>query len=452
MAENKIKENKMGTAPMLPLILKMSLPAMFSMLIQSLYNVVDSIFVSAYDTKALTAVNFAFPLQMLMISVAVGTGIGINSLVSRRLGEGKHDEASHAVTHGVILAAASWAVFALIGIFLTKPFTSMFTNDAGVFNMTVNYLRIVTIFSFGCFVEINIEKSLQATGNMIFPMLFQLTGAVINIILDPILIFTCGLGIVGAAVATVTGQILSMIFSLIVLFAVNHEIHISFKSFKIRAKTIKDIYAVGVPSIIMQSIGAVMTSCLNGILAASEAAVNILGIYFKLQSFVFMPVFGLTHGVMPIMGYNFGARNKKRFMSSFRIGSAIAIIIMAVGTLIFWLFTGQLIGIYNYNAEMMRIGVPALRIISSCFIPAALGIMFSSSFQATGSGVKSLLISLLRQLIILLPAAFIFSKINLDLVWYAFPIAESVSLIASIVLFLLMYKKQIKNLAPFNFE
>lgn len=448
----EVKENKMGTAPMLPLILKMALPAMFSMLIQSLYNVVDSIFVSNYDANALTAVNLAFPIQMLMIAVAVGTGIGVNSLVSRRLGEQKKDEASHAVTHGIVLAIISWIIFALIGLFLSDLFVSMFTQNKSVYSMCISYVRIVTIFSFGIFIEINIEKSLQATGNMIFPMLFQLTGAIVNIILDPILIFGFNMGIKGAAIATVIGQILSMIFSIIILFTKNHEVHVSFKNFKLRAKTIKDIYQVGIPAIFMQSIGAVMISALNWILKSSQAAVDVIGIYFKLQSFVFMPVFGLTHGVMPIMGYNFGARNKKRLLSALKYGCIIAVIIMAVGTTIFWTISKELISIYNYYDELMNLGIKALRIISICFIPAALGIMISALFQALGEGSRSLFISILRQLVIILPVAFFLSQISLDIVWFAFPIAEVFSLIASLVMFYLLYKKVIKNMAPYNFE
>ena len=446
MAE-QIKENKMGTAPMIPLILKMSLPVMFSMLIQSLYNVVDSIFVSNYSQKAFTAVNFAFPVQMLMIAVAVGTGVGINSLVSRRLGEKRNDEADSAASHGVVLGIISWLVFALAGIFLTKLFFNMYTDDKEIIENGIAYLSTVMIFSFGVFVEINIEKSIQATGNMIFPMLFQLTGAVANIILDPIFIFGLKMGAFGAAVATVLGQILSMIFSIIVAIYGNHYIRISLRGFRFSGKTVKNIYAVGFPAIIMQSIGSFMVSILNMILInISQAAVDVLGIYFKLQSFVFMPVFGLTQGLLPIIGYNFGARNKKRMLSAVKIGCVIGVLIMAAGTALFQLIPDKLIAIYNYSDDMMKIGVRALRTISLCFIPAALGIVFSSFFQGVGSGVRSLFISVLRQLIIIAPVAYYLSQFGEFAVWYAFPIAEAVSLLASILMFVHLYHKQIKNI------
>ncbi len=446
MKEQKT-ENKMGTARMLPLILKMSIPVMFSMLIQSLYNIVDSIFVSKVSGDAFTAVNIAFPVQMFMIAVAVGTGVGVNSLVSRRLGEQNHDEANSAATHGILLSVMSWLLFVIIGVFFAKPFIGMYTKDAEVLAMGTSYLRIVTILSVGIFVEVSIEKSLQATGNMIFPMIFQLIGAVTNIILDPIFIFVLDMGIDGAAIATVIGQILSMLFSIYVVVAKEHHIKISFKEFKVRLKTIRDIYVVGFPAIIMQSIGSVMISVLNKILGnMSEAALNVLGIYFKLQSFVFMPVFGLTQGLLPVIGYNFGAKNKKRIVSAIKIGSLIAVVIMGIGTLLFWIFPDKLIGIFEHTPEIMRIGKGALRTISLCFLPAALGIVFSSFFQAIAHGVHSLFISVLRQLVVLVPVAFFLSKYGETAVWYAFPVAEVFSLCASIIIFIGLYKKEIKQL------
>lgn len=299
--------------------------------------------------------------------------------------------------------------------------------------------------------EVNLEKTLQATGNMIYPMLFQLVGAVTNIILDPIFIFGYlglpAMGITGAAIATVTGQIVSMIFAIIIIFTKSHDVHITFKKFKINWTTIKDIYIVGVPSIVMQAIGSVLTTALNWILIGfSEAAVSVFGIYFKLQSFIFMPVFGLTHGVMPIMGYSFGARNKKRLLSALKYGCIIAVIIMAVGMLIFLTISDKLLMIFNATDEILRIGVPALRTISLCFVSAAVGIIFSTLFQALGLGINSLIISLLRQIVILLPAAFMLSKVSLDAVWYAFVIAEVVSLIASILIYRSVYKTRIKSL------
>lgn len=438
------KENKMGTTPIPKLILSMSLPAIFSMLIQSLYNIVDSMFVAQISDEAFTALSLAFPVQILMIAVAVGTGIGINSLVSRRLGEGKHEDANSAAAHGLVLAFISWICFALLGLFLTGAFFRNFSDNPVVISMGCNYVYIITIFSIGVFVQISMEKTLQATGNMIYPMLFQLTGALTNIILDPILIFGLfgfpKLGVRGAAIATVIGQIFAMSFSLYIVFRKNHVIHISLKGFKFHGKTVRDIYQVGLPSIIMQSIMSLLAGALNGILISfSEAAVSVLGAYYKLQSFIFMPVFGLTQGVMPIMGYNFGARNKKRLMSALRTGTLIASIIMIAGTLVFMIFPSKLLAPFNPSPEMLRIGVPALRIISLCFIPAALGIMFSTLFQAVGVGIYSLIVSISRQLIVILPVAYFLSKVGLEYVWYAFPIAEVVSFVVTVLLFKHLY-------------
>lgn len=449
----QIKENKMGKTPIFRLIVSMSVPAMFSMLVQALYNVVDSYFVAQINENALTAVSLAFPIQNLMIAVAVGTSIGINSLVSRRLGEKRNKEADSAATHGIVLGIFNWILFAVFGIFFTRMFFQSFTGVAEIVEMGTQYGSIVTIFSFGVFVEIIIEKTLQATGNMIYPMVFQLIGAVTNMILDPVFIFgyfgVPALGVAGAAIATVIGQIFAMIVSLYVIFKKEHEVKINFYRFKVDWKIIKDIYAVGFPSIIMQAIGSVMVAGMNVILIKfTETAVALFGIYFKLQSFVFMPVFGLTHGVMPIMGYNYGAKKKERLLSALKIGCIIALVIMAVGTLLFWMIPGDLLRIFNASDTMLSIGVPALHTISLCFIPAALGILFSTLFQAVGKGTNSLLISVLRQLFVLLPVAFLMSKIGLDYVWYAFPIAEVFSFAASVIIFSMLYKKQLKNLRP----
>ena len=446
-----IKENKMGTAPMLQLIASMSLPAMLSMLVQSLYNIVDSMFVAQLGEAALTSVSLAFPIQMLIVSVAVGTGVGINSLVSRRLGEKNQAEADSAATHGIILGLFSWAVFAILGILFTRLFFTSFTNNQEIIDMGYSYIIVVTTFSFGSFVQINIEKTLQATGNMIYPMMFHLTGAITNIILDPILIFGLfgfpKLGVLGAAIATVIGQILAMSFAVFVVFKKSHAVHITFKNFKLNKKTIKNIYAVGFPSMVMQSIGSVLIVGLNSILIAfSDAAVSVLGVYYKLQSFIFMPVFGLTQGVMPIMGYNFGAKNKTRLLSALKIGTIVAIAIMLFGTILFVSIPDKLLMIFNASEEMMHIGTWALRTISICFVPAAIGILFSTLFQAVGQGKKSLYISVLRQLVIILPVAYILSKAGVNYVWFAFPIAEIFSLIVSIVFLISLYKKTLKTL------
>lgn len=453
MAEEskQLQQNKMGSAPMLGLILSMSLPAMFSMLVQALYNVVDSYFVAKLSENALTAVSLVFPIQNLLIAVGVGTAVGINSLISRRLGEGRREEADRAATHGIILGLLNWVLFALFGLFCSRLFIGAFTSTAEVVEMGTQYMSIVCIFSIGIFVEVNIEKTLQATGNMIYPMVFQLIGAVTNIVLDPIFIFGMfgmpKMGVAGAAVATVAGQILAMIVAAVVIFLKEHEVTISFRGFRVNWNTVRNIYAVGFPAIIMQSIGSVMVMGMNAILIAfTETAVAFFGVYFKLQSFVFMPVFGLTQGVMPIMGYNYGARKKARLMSALKIGSVIALVIMACGMALFWAIPDGLLTIFNASEQMLAIGVPALRTISLCFLPAALGILFSTLFQAVGHGVSSLIISVLRQLVVLLPAAFLLAQIGLQPIWYALPIAEGFSLLASILLFVRMYRKTIKTM------
>ncbi|MBE7026327.1 MAG: MATE family efflux transporter [Ruminococcaceae bacterium] len=447
----QLRENKMASTPMMKLIISMSLPSMFSMLIQALYNIVDSMFISHYSQEGLTAISLAFPIQMLMVSVAVGTGVGINSLVSRRLGEKRFAEADSAATHGLLLAVISWIAFVVLGFFFIDPYFSMMQASAQVKQFSCTYTNIVIYLSIGCFVQCILEKTLQATGNMIYPMLFQLTGAIVNIILDPIFIFgyfgVPQMGIAGAAIATVIGQISAMIFSIIVIFAKKHDVHITFKGFKWNFKTVKDIYVVGVPSIVMQAIGSVLTTALNKILINfSEVAVSIFGIYFKLQSFIFMPVFGMTQGLMPILGYSYGARNKQRLLSALKYGIIIAFLIMLIGTVIFWAFPIPLLMIFDATPEMIEIGVPALRIISLCFTSAAIGITLSTLFQAVGLGINSLVVSLLRQIILLLPAAYLLSKLGLEPVWWSYPIAEAGSLIASIILYRRVYKSRICNL------
>lgn len=454
----QIKENKMGTQKMLPLLLSMSLPAMFSMLVQALYNIVDSVFVSRLGVNALAAVSLAFPIQTLMISVAVGTGVGINSLISRRLGEHRFEEANKAASHGIFLGLFSWIPFILFGFFLSAPFMRMFSSNAEVISMGIDYLSIVTIFSGGCLVEICCEKTLQATGNMIYPMLFQLSGAITNIILDPIFIFGLlgvpALGVAGAAIATVIGQVVSMIFALAVLFLKEHHVKVQLKGFRFEWRIIRDIYAVGLPSIVMQAITSFLNMGLNGILAGfSDTAVAVLGAYYKLQSFIFMPAFGLNQGLMPILGYNYGARKKARFLSATKLGAIFMLVIMAIGVLLFVLIPEPLLNIFkesgqaSADAEMLRIGIPALRIISLSFLPAAFGILFSTVFQATGMGIQSLIVSLLRQMILLLPAAWLLSLTGeVTNVWFAFPVAEVLACCVSIGMFWNLYRKHLKNL------
>lgn len=450
---NVKKENKMGTKPVLGLIISMSIPSMLSMLIQALYNIVDGIFVSQYSLESLEAVNLAYPLQMLLIAVGVGTGVGINSLVSRRLGAKNFDDANKAATNGMLLSVLSWLLFVVIALTLVKPFVNLMGASEAVSKDAVTYLNIVMIASIGLFVQCSAEKLLQATGNMIYPMMFQLVGAITNIIFDPILIFGVGpfpeMGVAGAAIATVGGQMVAMIFSLVVLFTKSHDVKVSFKKFKPDLKIIGEIYKVGFPSIIMQSIGSVLVSSLNALLLAigSSAAVNVFGIYFKLQSFVFMPVFGLNQGVMPIMGYSYGAKNRQRLMQALKYGVLIALCIMFIGLLIFMIIPEVLLGMFNADEAMLQMGVPALRTISLCFLPAACGIIISTLFQAVGNGVYSLIVSVLRQLVLVLPIAYILSRFaGVFGVWWAFPIAEAGGLLTSFYLLYHVYKNRIKGL------
>lgn len=453
MSKGEFKENKMGTMPMTRLIFNMSLPAIFSMTVLAMYNVVDSIFIGNYDQRGLTAVSLAYPLQLLLIAASVGTAIGVNSLVSRKLGEKDFEKANSAATHGLVLCVFTYSIFLLLGLFAVKPFMNAFSQDAVVADYGVQYLTVVLCFSFFSIVQVMIEKTLQATGNMIYPMLFQIVGAVVNIIFDPLLIFGIGifpeLGVLGAAIATVFGQFCGMVFSLAVLFLKKHEIKINLKNFRLDMGMIKNIYSVGFPSIIMQSIGAVMMLGLNSIFKAadSEVSVRIYGIYFKLQSFVFMPCFGLNQGLMPIIGYNYGARNKERMYSALKRGMIIAAAIMFIGVLLMWLIPDVLISMFGGDKELMEKGEYAFRIISLCFMPAAAGIMFTTLFQAVGKGFRSLIMSFARQLVLVLPIAFVLSMtLGVDCVWYAFPIAEILSLFLAIGLFVNLVKTDFKRL------
>ena len=445
------RENPMGTRPMFPLILSMSLPAMLSMLVQALYNVVDSYFVAKISENALTAVSLVFPVQNLLIAVAIGTGVGLNSLISRRLGEGRAEDARRVATHGLVLAVVNWLIFALIGLLGSHAFLSAFTENAAVIEMGVQYMSIVCIASIGLCMEGCIEKSLQATGNMIYPMISQLLGAITNIIFDPIFIFGLfgfpRMEVAGAAIATVMGQIFAMFFLFFILAFREKVLQIRLRGFSFSLTTVREIYSVGFPSILMQSIGSLMTVGMNAILIRfTETAVAFFGVYFKLQSFVFMPVFGLNQGVMPVVGYNYGAKKRSRVTGALRVGVIIAAAIMAAGMLVFWTLPETLLSVFEASQTMMSIGIPALRIISTCFIPAAVGIIFTTAFQALGRGFNSLLISILRQLVILLPAAFLLSLIGLEAVWFSFPIAEVASLLASLVLYRRLYHTYIKTL------
>lgn len=435
MNDKIIKKNsseKLGTMPMGKLLFVMSAPAILSMLVLSLYNVVDSIFVANYSQNGLVALSYAFPMQMLVMAFAIGIGVGTNSLVSRKLGEGKTKEASSAAQTGLFCALVVYAVFLIIGYFVSKAFIEAYTADVEIREMGINYLSITTMASIGMFVEVAISKSLQATGNMIVPMISQLIGAIINIALDPILIFgylgAPRLGVTGAAIATVTGQIVSMIFVIIVVIVKKPPVRILFsRHFRLNRHTLWQIFIVALPTTVMNAIGSFTTMLMNTILNKfSQVAVAVLGVYFKLQSFVFMPVFGLTQGAMPIMGYNYGAGNKKRFNQCYFLSLTVACVILAIGLLIFQFAPAPLLKLFNADENMLSIGVRALRLISICFIPAAFGIVITAMFQAIGHGTKSLIMSLLRQVVFILPFAYLFGQLGgVNNVWWCYPLAET---------------------------
>jgi len=444
------KENKMGTMPIGRLLASMSWPAILSMLIQALYNIVDSMFVAMICEDALSAVTYAYPIQMFMVSFAVGTGVGVNSLISRRIGANRISEAISAANHSIRLALMNWIIFAAFGIFFAKGFLTLFTDSTYILEGGTDYLRIVTIGSFFVMISVTIEKLFQSTGNMKLPMLCSLLGAITNIILDPIFIFGLlgmpKMGLAGAAIATVIGQALGCLLAVILIIKNNHTFHISLRHFKLDMNIIKDIYAVGLPGIVMQSIGSVMIIGLNGILAThSETAVAVLGAYFKLQSFVFMPVFGLSQGSMPIMGFNFGARNKKRLMKTYKCALTCSVIYMAIGFTVFQTVPELLLKIFNASEGMLEIGIPALRLISLCFIPAAFGISCTNIFQATGHGMLSLFSSLIRQLVGILPIAWLLMRYGgVKIVWAAFPLAEILGIIYVAIGLAYILKKEIK--------
>ncbi len=446
-----IQENKMGIKPIPTLVLSMSFPIMISMMVQALYNVVDSIFLAQYSESALTAVSLAFPMQNLLIAVAVGTSLGVNSLLARKLGAKDYVGAEKAANNGLTLSFFSWILFAIIGLFFSKTFFGFFTDDPTLLQMGTQYVTICFFFSFAIFVDITCERILQATGDTVRPMIIQSTGAIVNIILDPILIFGLfglpSMGVLGAAIATVIGQHVAALLA-ICFVRKNKEVKIRARYFKLERRTVIDIYAVGLPSIIMQAIGTVMTTSLNKLLISfGTAAVSVFGVYFRLQSFVFMPIFGLNSGMIPVLGYNYGAKNPKRMMATIRVGLIVALFIMTAGFAAFMLFPGALLSLFNASDEMMAIGKIALPRISLCYISAGICITLGALFQAVGDGYISMLISITRQLIFLVPVAYLLGHFfGLDAVWYAFIIAESSALALSLLFFVRVYRKRIKPL------
>ena len=439
------KENIMGTLGITRLIIKMSLPLMISMLIQALYNIVDSMFVARVSETALTAVSLAFPLQNLLIAFGVGTGVGMASYLSRKLGEKDTETATKAAGNGITLAVITWVLFAILGLTIVKPFMALFTDDAELLGLSTSYSEIVMIFSFFMLLSMMNERILQGTGDSFSSMLSQMTGAITNIILDPVFIFVFKMGVNGAAIATVIGQAVGCAVSLYFVIR-NKYIKIKPQHLKLEKRMVASIYSVGAPTIITNSIGTVMTGAMNAILIGfSTTAVSVFSVYFKLQSFVFMPIFGLSSGMVPIIAYNYGARKKKRVMSTIYIGTIIAIGIMVVGTIVFNLFPEALLSLFSATVEMYRLGVPALRIISLCFVSAAISIGLGSSFQATGYGIGTMIVSISRQLLVLIPTAYIMAKlIGINGVWFSFIIAEAVGLAVSLILFIKVYKTRIK--------
>ena len=443
--ENATKENIMGKEGITPLLFRISLPLMISMLVQALYNIVDSMFVARLSETALTAVSLAFPLQNLLIAFGVGTGVGMASFLSRKLGERDEESATKVAGNGISIASITWAVFAVLGLTVVKPFLNLFSDDAELLGLSTGYSEIVMVFSLFMFLSMMNERILQGTGDSFSSMLSQMTGAITNIILDPIFIFTLGFGVNGAAIATVIGQGVGCAVSFVCVIR-NKFIHIEPRHLKIDKRMVKAIYAVGAPTIITNSIGTVMTGAINAILISfSTTAVSIFSVYFKLQSFVFMPIFGLSSGMVPIIAYNYGARKRKRVTETIWKGTFIASVIMILGTLAFNFFPRELLSLFSATEEMYRIGIPALKMISLCFVPAAVSIGLGSSFQATGYGVGTMIVSICRQLMVLIPVAYILSKfLGINGVWLSFIVAEIIGLVVSIAIYLKVYSSRIR--------
>lgn len=447
-------ENKMGTMPVGKLLFNMSLPMMVSMLVQALYNIVDSIFVAKLSENALTAVSLAFPLQTLLIAVATGTGVGMNALLSKSLGEHDFKKANKIADNGIFLYVLSYIVFLILGFTVVKPFyaSQIGSADVEIMELGINYLSTVMILSFGLFGQIFFERLLTSTGRTIFSMTSQLCGAITNIILDPILIFGLlgapKMGVTGAALATVIGQCVAGIIACVCNHKFNHEVSLNIKGFRPDWTLIGHIYAIGIPSIIMQSIGSVMTYCMNRILIEfSSTATAVFGVYFKLQSFFFMPVFGLNNGITPIIAYNYGAKQRKRMLKTIKLSLIVAFCLTFIGFLSFEAIPQVLLDMFNASEDMLTIGVPALRIIGIHYLIAWFCIVIGTVFQALGKAVFSMIVSIMRQLVVLIPAAYILAKLDgLHAVWWSFPIAEVISLLVTLFFFIKIYREIISKL------
>lgn len=454
-----VRENKMGTMPTNKLLITMSLPMVVSMIVQALYNIVDSIFVAQVDAEqyALAAVSLAFPVQSLMIAVAAGTGVGINAYLSKSLGMKKFKEVNATAQNALFLTFLSWLVALILGLTCVNVFYAFQTPTEEIRRYGFDYLSVILMFSIGLFFQVTFERLLQSTGKTIYSMIIQGTGAIINIILDPILIFGYfgfpALGARGAAIATVFGQIVAATLGLIFNIKFNKEINFSIRGFKPSGRIIKKIYSVGIPSIIMQSITSFMTLALNKICYMfpediAKNGVNVLGVYFKVQSFIFMPVFGLNNGMTPIIAYNYGANHRKRILSTMRLGFVIAVSILVIGFLAFETVPELLLSMFTENDEMIKMGVTAFREIAPSFIPAGFSIIITATLQALGHGVYSMTVSICRQLFVLVPSAFLLVKIfdTINIMWISFPIAEVVSLTLCLLFYRSVYNKTIKAL------
>lgn len=438
MPEETLRENKMGTMPENKLLLSMAVPMMISMLVQALYNIVDSIFVSRICEDALTAVSMAFPWQNIIISIAVGFGVGINALLSRALGQKNAERVNQVAVNGLLLAGLSYLLVLVAGLIGIRAYMRTQTDIETIVNYGITYLNICILCSFGVFVEITFERFLQATGRTVYSMITQLTGAITNIILDPILIFGLlgfpKLGIAGAAWATVIGQCVGAVVAVMLNHYKNPEVHLRLRHIRPNGRLMGEITAISIPSIIMSCISSLTCFVMNMILIAySSTAVAVFGVYFKLQSFVFMPVFGLNNGMVPIIAYNYGAQKPERIHKTIRLGMVYAVVIMVVGLLVFQLIPKELLLMFDASDAMLEIGAPALRIMSLAFVFAGIGIVSGSSCQAFGYSVYSMLISIARQIVVLIPAAYLLSLTGvLRSIWFAFPIAEIFSLILSL--------------------
>lgn len=447
------KENKMGVMPIKRLILSMAMPMMISMLVQALYNIVDSVYVSRISEDALTAVTLAFPLQNMMIAVSSGTGVGVNALLSRFLGQKEYERCNTVANNGLFLTFFNFLLFFLIGLTLTNTFVSTQTSNLVIIEDADIYLTIVLCLSIGLFFQMMFERLLQSTGLTLYSMICQVTGAVINIILDPIMIFGFGpipaLGVAGAAYATVIGQSVAAIIGLVLNLKKNKEIQFSLKRIlSLEKEMIINIYKVGIPSILMMSIGSFMTYMMNRILIVfSTTATAVFGVYFRLQSFFFMPVFGLNNGLIPVLAYNYGARNRSRIQEALRFSLILAFVIMLIGTIVMNLFPATLLQIFNASEEMLRIGIPALKRISLSFPLAAIAIIMGSIFQAFAKSIYSLIISVARQILVLIPSAWLFAQTgNVNNVWYSFLLSELVSVLVSYYFFRSLYRTTIETM------